>query len=67
MCLVIGQSPLRRHIDLTHPTLVPVNGNLLWMNLILTMLRRERGREREGERKRERKTKRNKQRKKNEM
>jgi hypothetical protein len=77
MCLVIGQSPLRRKIGLTHPSLVPVTGNLLWMHLILRMLRRERkrgrererkrGRRREGESKRERKTKRNKQIKKNEM
>jgi hypothetical protein len=34
MCLVIGQSPLRRKIDLTHPALVPVRGNLLWMHLV---------------------------------
>ncbi len=54
MCLVIGQSLLRWQIDLTHPTLVPVTGNLLWMNLILTMLRRERG---EIERGREKKRK----------
>jgi hypothetical protein len=63
MCLVIGQSPLRRQIDLTHPTLVPIPGYLICMSLILRMLRRER----EGDRIGERKTKRNKQIKKNEI
>jgi hypothetical protein len=44
MCLVIGQSPLRRKIDLTHSAQVPIPGCLLKMNLLLRMERRERER-----------------------